>query len=40
MNENTQKSFTIVSQTSELAKALDSSAVKILDDIGSKRFRK
>ena len=40
MNENTQKSFAIVSQTSELAKALDSSAVKILDDIGSKKFRK
>ncbi|MDB2562608.1 methyl-accepting chemotaxis protein [Sulfurimonas sp.] len=39
MNENTQNSFSIVSQTSELAKALDSSAVKILEDIGSKKFK-
>jgi len=40
MNDNTQKSFAIVSQTSELAKALDLSAIKILDDIGSKKFKK
>ena len=39
MNENTQNSFAIVSQTSELAKALDSSAIKILEDISSKKFK-
>ncbi|MDA7817522.1 methyl-accepting chemotaxis protein [Sulfurimonas sp.] len=39
MNENTQNSLEVVSQTSELAKALDESADIILKDIDSKKFK-
>ncbi|QSZ41766.1 methyl-accepting chemotaxis protein [Sulfurimonas aquatica] len=40
MNENTNNSYTIVTKTSELAKSLDLSAVKILEDINSKKFKR
>lgn len=40
MNENTKNSLGIVSQTSELAKALDDSATIILNDVNSKKFKK
>jgi len=39
MNENTQKSLDVVTQTSELAKELDESAVTILADVNSKKFK-
>ena len=38
MNENTQNSLEVVSQTSELAKALGKSATVILEDVNSKKF--
>jgi len=40
MNDNTQKSLDIVTQTSELAKELDESAVTILADVNSKKFKR
>ena len=39
MNENTQKSLDVVTQTSELAKGLDESAETILADVNSKKFK-
>jgi len=39
MNENTQKSLDVVTQTSELAKELDESAVTILADVNAKKFK-
>ncbi len=38
MNQNTQNSLEVVSQTSELAKALGKSATVILEDVNSKKF--
>lgn len=38
MNENTQDSLKVVSQTSELAKALNESALVILEDVNTKKF--
>lgn len=38
MNENTQNSLEVVSQTSELAKALGESAAVILEDVNTKKF--
>ena len=38
MNENTQNSLKVVSQTSELAKALNESAIVILEDVNAKKF--
>lgn len=38
MNENTQDSLKVVSQTSELAKALNQSAIIILEDVKAKKF--
>ncbi|MFT5661202.1 MAG: methyl-accepting chemotaxis protein [Sulfurimonas sp.] len=38
MNENTQNSLKVVSQTSELAKALSESATVILEDVNAKKF--
>jgi len=40
MNDNTQKSLEVVTQTSELAKELDASAVIILADVNAKKFNK
>lgn len=40
MNENTNNSYAIVTKTSELAKSLDVSAVKILEDVNSKKFKR
>ena len=39
MNENTQKSLDVVTQTSELAKELDESAITILADVNAKKFK-
>ena len=38
MNENTQNSLKVVSQTSELAQALGESAAVILEDVNTKKF--
>ena len=38
MNENTQNSLEVVSQTSELANALGASATVILEDVNTKKF--
>ena len=38
MNENTQNSLEVVSQTSELAKALGETATVILEDVNTKKF--
>ena len=38
MNENTQNSLEVVSQTSELAKALGKTATVILEDVNTKKF--
>ena len=40
MNHNTNNSISIVTKTSELAKSLDLSAVKILEDVNSKKFKR
>ncbi len=39
MNDNTQKSLSVVTKTSELAKSLDDSAAVILEDVNSKKFK-
>ena len=39
MNKNTQNSLNVVERTSSLAKDLDDSAAKILEDINSKKFK-
>jgi methyl-accepting chemotaxis protein len=40
MNENTQNSLKVVSKTSELAKALNESALVILEDVNAKEFHR
>jgi len=39
MNDNTQKSLDVVTQTAELAKELDESAEIILEDVNAKKFK-